>query len=198
MLKRKKYQYAIILHVEEITSIVGINLKNLRKSRQLTLEGLSSLTGVSVSMLGEIERGLTNPTITILWKIAEGLKIPFSEFLKSEKESITVVRCNDTGANLNLDGFVIQTIFGFDPDKRFEIFMKTIEPGAAYLSNGHRKGIEEYLLVCDGILTLDVGETRTVLSKGDAIRFEGMLPHYYRNLSDKQVSAFAILYYNPG
>ena len=78
--------------MEKINEKIAINLKLLRKSRKLTLEEVSKISGVSKSMLGEIERGGTNPTILVLWKIAEGLKIPLTTLIEEEKSEYVLVK----------------------------------------------------------------------------------------------------------
>lgn len=63
-----------ITPLENIGHIVAENLKRLREERKLSLDAVAKCSGVSKSMLGQIERGVTNPTISTLWKIANGLK----------------------------------------------------------------------------------------------------------------------------
>ncbi len=65
---------------------IGNVLRRVRFERGLTLGDTSDLTGVSKAMLGQIERGESNPTVSILWKISSGLKISFSELLSSETD----------------------------------------------------------------------------------------------------------------
>ncbi|MGE7761476.1 helix-turn-helix domain-containing protein [Peribacillus sp. NPDC097895] len=60
---------------------IGQRLRFYRQRRKLSLDDLAELTGVSKPMLGQIERGSSNPTVAILWKIAAGLQIPFGSFL---------------------------------------------------------------------------------------------------------------------
>ena len=55
--------------MENIGHIVAENLKRLREERKLSLDAVAKCSGVSKSMLGQIERGVTNPTISTLWKI---------------------------------------------------------------------------------------------------------------------------------
>ena len=59
--------------MESMNLKIGEKLKNLRTTRTLSLDDVSALTGVSKPMLGQIERGQSIPTVTILWKIATGL-----------------------------------------------------------------------------------------------------------------------------
>lgn len=181
--------------MDDIKAIIGTNLKNIRKNNQLTLEEMSKLTEVSISMLGEIERGITNPTITVLWKIANGLKIPFSDLMKEEKPPVSVVHHADANLHLEGEGYRIFSLFNFDPNKKMEVFYKTFEPGTGYSSEGHRVGMEEYIFVSDGALTLNIGDSEYRLSKGDAINFEGNIRHSYRNDESVEASAFMILYY---
>ena len=61
------------------------NLKVIREERNLSLDKLSEMTGVSKSMLRQIEIGQSSPTIATIWKIANGLRIPFTALLKEQK-----------------------------------------------------------------------------------------------------------------
>ncbi len=70
--------------MEQVSLKIGERLKEIRNTRQLTLDDVAKLTGVSKPMLGQIERGQSSPTINILWKISTGLKIPLSFFCKQE------------------------------------------------------------------------------------------------------------------
>jgi len=69
---------------------VGNRLKAIRAQKNLTLDEVAKLTDVSKPMLGQIERGQSTPTITTLSKIATGLKVPVSTFLKEEEPEFTV------------------------------------------------------------------------------------------------------------
>lgn len=66
--------------MEELNLKIGDRLKEIRIRRQMSLENVAELTGVSKPMLGQIERGQSTPTINTLWKIATGLKVPLSSF----------------------------------------------------------------------------------------------------------------------
>ena len=63
---------------------IGQRLEAARQNRNMTLDGLAKITGVSKPMLGQIERGQSSSTVNTLWKIATGMKIPFSFFSRTE------------------------------------------------------------------------------------------------------------------
>ena len=79
-----------ILEREQISLKIGERLKEIRNTRQLTLDDVAELTGVSKPMLGQIERGQSLPTINVLWKISTGLKIPLSFFCRQQEAEYTV------------------------------------------------------------------------------------------------------------
>ncbi len=72
--------------MKEINDIIAENLKLYRKQNGYSLEYLSVLTEVSKTMLGQIERKESVPSITTLWKIAEGLKVSFAELTQDNEE----------------------------------------------------------------------------------------------------------------
>ena len=72
-------------------SSLGENLKAIRDKRGLNLNDVSELTGISKAMLSKIERGESVPTITTVWKIANGLKITLNA-LAGEVDSNYAVR----------------------------------------------------------------------------------------------------------
>lgn len=57
----------------DVTNIVAMNIKSIRERKKLTLDAAAELTGVSRSMLAQIEKGDVNPTISVL--LFRGLKI---------------------------------------------------------------------------------------------------------------------------
>lgn len=76
--------------------VVGQNMKRLRSRRNLSLEGLAKLSGVSRAMLGQIELGRSVPTINVVWKIACAFDVPFSTLIAAhEAVRLRVLRANE-------------------------------------------------------------------------------------------------------
>ena len=71
---------------DRIIETVKENLKVIRHTRGFSLDKLASRCGVSRAMLSQIEQGKSTPTIAVLWKIANGLNVPFSELIKEKDE----------------------------------------------------------------------------------------------------------------
>ncbi len=64
---------------------IGSTIRQIRKSMKLTQSEFSVLTQLSEDSIGKIERGTTIPTIDTLYKIAEGLKVPFEKLISPHK-----------------------------------------------------------------------------------------------------------------
>src|SRR5215831_7134446 len=91
------------LGAAELTGRVADNLREHRKRRELSLDQLAQLTGVSRAALSQIETRKTNPTIGVLWKIASGLGIPFSDLIGESRLSLSVLRRAETQLLRSLD-----------------------------------------------------------------------------------------------
>ena len=76
----------------EINAVVSENARRLREEKRLTLDEAARLTGVSRSMLAQIEKGDVNPTISMVWKIANGYKVSFTSLVEPARERPVLLR----------------------------------------------------------------------------------------------------------
>jgi transcriptional regulator with XRE-family HTH domain len=174
--------------VEMINMLIAENLKELRRKRKLTLENVSELTGVSKSMLGQIERGESSPTISTLWKIANGLKVSFTSLMERvEQETVIINKADMTPVVSDQGRFRLFPIFPAHQDRSFEIIDLDLDPYAVSESQPHVEGTEEFTLVYEGALELVLGEganeRRYLIPKGSAIHYKSDVRHVYRNAS---------------
>ena len=70
---------------------VSVNLKRMRLSKNMTLDQVSEQTGVSKSMLAQIEKGTANPSLGVLGKITSGLRIEFQELIEPPRQDFCLV-----------------------------------------------------------------------------------------------------------
>ena len=104
----------------------------------ITLDMLAEVTGVSKPMLGQIERGQSSPTVNTLWKIATGMKIPFSSFLQEKGAEYTIVDFRDKDMILEENGAMrVHTFFAYDPIRSYEIFRIEFDTGCRHYSDKH-------------------------------------------------------------
>lgn len=175
---------------------IGEHLKEIRRSRGLTLEDAAALTGVSKPMLGQIERGQSIPTVTTLWKIATGLKAPLSSFLEGPQPEYTVVDAAlETVITEDEGRMRACPLFPYDPIRNVEIFQIQFDAGCSHTSEKHNSGVEEYILVQSGALQLILNGQKIMLSENQAVRFKADIPHSYNNPFDELCTVYNIIFY---
>ena len=180
----------------DMTNALALNVKRIRESKKLTLDAAAAATGVSRSMLAQLEKGDVNPTLSLMWKIANGYKVSFTSLLEPEGELVSLVRAQDT-APLSEDGgrYVNYPVFGFDEKKLFETYRIVIEPGGSLSAKGHLKGSEEYITVFSGTVEITAAEESFTLAEGDSIRFCADVPHSYKNTGNERAQLSMLIYY---
>ncbi|WP_404408612.1 helix-turn-helix domain-containing protein [Jeotgalibacillus malaysiensis] len=185
--------------MDEIKKQLGGNLRLLRKNRDLSLDRLAQLTGVSKAMLGQIERGDANPSVGTIWKIANGLKISFSSLLAAPVSDVTVIRA-ETVEMLEEDHgrYRVYPIFTFDPVRQWEGYRVELDPGCHYQSESHGSGVEEYMTVIEGALIMIIAGTDYILKSGDSIRFKADQPHDYKNEGNDRTVCQMVIHYTEG
>ena len=186
------------METHSLTKKIGQKLKKLRLENQLSLDQLSSRCSVSKPMLAQIERGASNPTVNTLWKIANGLGVSFTAFIDEEQPLIKKVNRNEIEPLIEESGKMkVVPLFPMEPGKSFETFYIELEPGCNYNSNPHPEGVEEYLFVEEGKMTLEVDTHSYTISTGESLRFTANYPHGYRNESESQsfCKAMMIIHY---
>ncbi|MCX8062695.1 MAG: helix-turn-helix domain-containing protein, partial [Anaerolineales bacterium] len=72
---------------------LGARIKELRTERNLSIRAVSKKSGISLNALSRIERNLTSPSVSTLYKIAEALDIPMSRFFQDRYQCNDVVFC---------------------------------------------------------------------------------------------------------
>ena len=182
----------------DVTNVVAGNARRLREEKKLTLEAAAAATGVSRSMLSQIEKGEVNPTISVLWKMAKGYKVSFTSLVEKRNESPSLLRASE-GAPLVEDGgrYLNYPLFPFDDEHLFETYRIHIKPGGQLSAQPHLEGSEEYITVFQGTAEIGAGEEVYRLSTGDSIRFPADQPHRYANIGDEPVQLSMLIYYDP-
>ena len=88
----------------ELGRRVADNLRERRRVSHLSLDELAKLSGVSRAALSQIETCKTNPSLSVLWTVAVGLKIPFSELIGESRESVSLLRRSEAQVLRSVDG----------------------------------------------------------------------------------------------
>ena len=157
-----------ITPLENIGHIVAENLKRLREERKLSLDAVAKCSGVSKSMLGQIERGVTNPTISTL--------------MMRPETDVEVVPRSAITPFVETDGkYRNYPVFPFDSSRGFEMYAIELDPGVRLDAEPHPEGTQEFITVFSGALTVLLDGERWGIADGDSIRFKADRKHAYAN-----------------
>jgi transcriptional regulator with XRE-family HTH domain len=120
---------------EAINENLGKRVKKLRGDRGWSLEELASVSGVSRSMLSEIEREKANPTLTVTFRIARAFGLTLQELIESAEASaskIQVIRASDRAQVFRSDKqHEIRTLSPLNLEKDVEFYEVRLRPGGA-------------------------------------------------------------------
>lgn len=181
----------------DVTSVVAANVKRIREQKKLTLDAAAEATDMSQSMLAQIEKGDVNPTISVLWKIANGYKVSFTSLVERENDTISVIRQEANGVlEADSERYRNYPVFPFDEKTLFETYRIVIEPSVFLAAEPHLNGSKEYITVFSGQAEIIVNGECIRLSEGDSARFRANAPHAYRNTGDAPAQLSMLIYYS--
>jgi len=165
---------------------LGADLRALRKSRGFRLNALALKIGRSVGFLSQVERGLSDPSLSDLRKLAAALEVPLGFFFAHEAsdpgEIGYIVRANARRRLGDPSDGLTEELLSPDLGGAFEVFRSVFEPGAE-LGGFQQRETEEAGYVVSGSLTLFIGDACFVLGEGDSFRFHNE-PYRWRNPND--------------
>jgi len=168
-------------------STVGTDIRALRKSRSLTLMDFAEQLNRSVGFVSQIERGISEPSIQDLRKIAALFDVPISFFFgntaSNPKEAHYVVRAGERRKLGNPEAGLVEELLSPDLGGSFETIRSEFAPGAA-LTETTKRDTEEAGYVVSGTLELEINGQWHTLNEGDSFRFAGE-PHRWRNTTKK-------------
>ncbi len=169
----------------ELNRAVAGNIRRIRKSKKLSMEQTAALSGVSRSMLGQIERGEANPSVAILGKIAQALKVPAEVLLENDDfDSLLLARTAAVKAHLSDGGKVnLRPSLPYDETTRQESFFLDIYISGCYAPELSVPGALCHLTVLSGSVELTAEGENFHLLERDAIRFAADQPWTVRNMS---------------
>ena len=157
--------------MDSMNLIVAKNIRRLREENKLSMDELSKLSGVSKSMLAQIERGEGNPTISTLWKLSNGMKVPFDALTVRPKSPYEIVKTSELQPLLEDGGKVKNySIFPDDENRRFAVYYLELVEGSYWESEPHLKGTTEFITIFSGRIEISTNGQRFSISKGESMR----------------------------
>lgn len=163
----------------DIHDRLAASLREARKTRGLSLDAVAKLSGVSRSMVSQIERGESSPTVATLWNLTQALQVDFAGLLEGKAEpGIEVIRAAAAPVILGRGKAVsIRILSPAEAVGEHEVYDLTFGVGGSLESEPHSPGCREHLTVIEGTLRVRSGEEDSVLGPGDTARYPADRDH---------------------
>jgi transcriptional regulator with XRE-family HTH domain len=171
------------------------NLRRLRHERELTLDALALRSCVSRAMISKIERGVAVPTATILGKLAAALEVGLSQLVgDAQPRTPTLLPCGDQAVYRDPEsGLERRSLSPVFPDRSVDFVLNILPSGKHVVFPGHHYGVEEYLFVRSGTLTVVADGQRHVVRQGDTIFYPAHDVHEFHNDTDENAEFYIIV-----
>lgn len=167
-------------NTDDILNRLPARLKEARRAQGLSLEAVANLSGVSRSMVSQIERGESSPTIATLWNLTRALQVDFAGLLDAEaaRDRIDVLRAAAAPTIDNRgEGCRIRILSPPEEAGHHELYELIFAAGGMLDSKPHARGAREQLTVIEGELTVTSGSAEAALATGDSARYAADVPH---------------------
>ena len=179
---------------------LGSRLGNLRKRKKMTLDKLSSKSGVSKSILSQIERNISNPTVSTMMRISEALDESLSSFFMDidDQQSSLLETSRETPVISSKDGLCELSILGAGETVSWlQWYILTMKPKGELSSKTHGSNTYENITVINGEVLVNLKKQSQVLKMGETFRFPTDQEHTLINNSKKISKILMINYIDP-
>ena len=173
-------------------------LREARKQAGWTLDQAGSASGVSRSMISQIERGLANPTLAVAYRLATAYGLSLGELVDQpgKRPRIDVIRADDRRALFRDDDQCrVRTLSPLALEKDVEFYEIAIRPGGKMTSTPHFRKTREFVTVEKGTLLLTSGGDSVRLERGDSAHYPADAPHELANPGRSDALAFLVVIY---
>jgi len=167
---------------------LGARIRSERKARRLTLDDMAARSGVSKSMLSQIERGKVNPTFVVLWNLTLALGIEFADLVGGtagegrKSELIEHRKAYATPVIKSADGLcelrILSPTRTILPIEWYEV---RFQPAGVLASEPHAVGTFEYLTCFDGVFRITLGGNAYEIQEGETAQYFADQPRRIEN-----------------
>jgi transcriptional regulator with XRE-family HTH domain len=162
---------------------LGKTIQRLRKAYNLSLSELAEQSGVAKSIISQIERNETNPTLATIWRLSQALDVSIDRVLATGDDEPFIEKSSrgDTPILVSDDGRVRLAIIGWIKTVEWlQWYDVASEPGGTLDSDAHQRGSVESLSVIEGEFEVEIGGVVQTAKAGETLRYRCDRPHTVR------------------
>jgi len=185
---------------EKEKKALGERIRAAREMRGLTLEDISSRTGIDVATLKDIESSKMAPPLGQLIRLGKALDMKMGYFISPGVDKpMTVVRQGKGQAVARYGkkkgeeyGYSYESLAPEKANRMMEPFIVTLLPTEAEEFSSHDG--QEFLFVLEGEMKVQVGDKVEFLKPGDAVYYDSTQPHLVKSATSTKATILAVLY----
>jgi transcriptional regulator with XRE-family HTH domain len=177
---------------QEVSGQLGKTIQRLRKAYNLSLSELAEQSGVAKSIISQIERNETNPTLATIWRLSQALDVSIERVLVSASDDPFIDKSTrgDTPILVSDDGRMRLAIIGWIKTVEWlQWYDVSAEPPAVLESDAHQRGSIECLSVRAGEFEVEVAGIVQRARSGETLRYRCDRPHIVRCVGDEKGEA---------
>lgn len=159
----------------------GSELRKVRKSKKMTLQELSDRSGLSISFLSQVERGLRTLTFTSLNKIADALKVDVNFFFGDSNSN---VKKQDSQNSLGGETFSYTSLAGKMDHPDFIPAVIELKANESQQVPYRHVG-QEFVYVLSGQLEVELDGRKVTLYANESIHIDSSIAHHWYNDTDE-------------
>jgi transcriptional regulator with XRE-family HTH domain len=175
--------------VDETIAQVGARVRALRLRQGLTLRAVAEQTGVSVSMLSMLERGVASASVGTLVSVASALGVHMYDLFDHPAEPASPVTRRDEQTVVALGEGTTRRIAHHDAETGLELAVNSYLPGGESGPGATRHDGRELGLLVSGSLVVELAGAEHALGEGDVIAYSSARPHRIRNAGEGEAVA---------
>jgi transcriptional regulator with XRE-family HTH domain len=178
------------------TPSLGKTIQRLRKAYNMSLGDLSEQSGVAKSIISQIERNETNPTLSTVYRLSRALDTTIDEVLRTDTHHIFLEHQSRSGVPIleSQDGLCRLAIAGpLNLVEQVQWYDFRARPKGMLESDPHPVGTVEHLYMLAGEVEVTAGEETQRAKTGETLRFRGDLPHRIVNVGEGEAHATMVL-----
>ncbi|MBN3256225.1 helix-turn-helix transcriptional regulator [Pectobacterium brasiliense] len=167
---------------QEITPIarLAVSIRRERERLNLSVTELAKRAGLAKSTLSQLETGIGNPSLETLWALAMALDVQVSQLIGQPRQHVQVIRANEGAATYSEQANYAATLLAACPaGAQRDIYRLKVQPGEARVSQPHRPGTVEHVILSSGRARIGPVTQPVELSEGDYISYSADVPHLF-------------------
>jgi transcriptional regulator with XRE-family HTH domain len=191
----KERQRGLETGAQALSGQLGKTIQRMRKAYNLSLSELAEQSGVAKSIISQIERNETNPTLATIWRLSQALDVSIERVLATTDEEPFIDRSSraDTPILVSEDNKMRLAIIGWIKTVEWlQWYDVQADPGGVLDSEGHQRGSVECLSAIEGEFEVEVGGVVQRAKAGETLRYRCDRHHIVRCVGDAPGRAFMV------